>query len=233
MLFPQPLKRGVLVRRYKRFLADVLLDGEELVTVHTPNPGGMLGLCAPGMTVWCSRSAAPSRKLPLTWELVEADGGLVGVNTLAPNALVAEALAGEPPSELAGYPSVRREVRFGTASRADFLLQASDAPDFWLEVKNCHLSRGGGLAEFPDCVAARSARHAAELALMARSGSRAALLFVVQRTDCDRFAPARDLDPAFAAALGRAVEAGVEVFARVCEISLTGVRLAHAIPVIV
>ena len=231
MRFPQPLIRGRLLRRYKRFLADVTLEasGEE-VTVHVPNPGAMLGLSDPGLTVWLSRDDKPTRKLPLTLELVEADGAPVGVNTMLPNRLVAEALAQDRLPELSGYDSVRREVRYGQASRIDFLLEHPARPPCWLEVKNVHLRREGALAEFPDCRAARSEKHLRELEAMRARGDRAVMLSVVQRTDCDRFAAAADCDPAYARALGRAYRAGVEVLCYACDVAPEGVAVARPIP---
>jgi len=229
MLLPQPSAHGRLAARYKRFFADVILDGGEAVTAHCPNPGAMLGLTTPGLGVWLSWSDGPKRKLPWTLELVEADGGLVGVNTLNPNRLVAEALAEGLIGELAGYATVRREVRFGAASRVDFVLERPTRR-LWLEVKNCHLSRTSGLAEFPDCVAARSTRHLRELEAMAAQGDQAAALFVVQRTDCDAFTACRDLDPAFAAALDRAADAGVEVLAYACDMAVDRLTVSHRIP---
>lgn len=229
MDFPQPLVRGRLVRRYKRFLADVVLDDGTELTAHCPNPGAMLGLNAPGLGVWLSKSPDPKRKLAYTLELVEADGGLVGVNTMHPNRLVAEALAADAIPELSGYAHVRREVKYGEASRVDFLLQGEDRPACWLEIKNVHLMRTPGLAEFPDCVAARSTRHLRELAAMVAAGDRAVALFVVQRVDCDRFSACKELDPAFALGLGEAAEAGVEVLVYACDVAITGVRLARRI----
>ncbi|CAN7352973.1 DNA/RNA nuclease SfsA [Phenylobacterium sp. LjRoot225] len=231
MDFPQPLTRAKLVRRYKRFFADVALENGTEITAHCPNPGAMLGLNVPGLTCWVSRSEDPKRKLAHTLELVEADGGLVGVNTLHPNRLVAEALAADAIPELSGYASHRREVRYGGASRVDFLLEAAGRPAAWVEVKGVTLHRGGGLAEWPDCVSARGARHVAELAEVARLGDRAVVLFVVQRSDCDRFALARDLDPAFAAALDRVRDEGVEVLVYACEMSPEAVTLRRPIAV--
>ena len=190
MRFPEPLKRGRLIQRYKRFLADVELEDGRLVTAHCPNPGAMLGLSAPGMPVWLSRSDNPKRKLAHTLELVEAHSGLVGVNTLHPNRLVAEALAQDLIPELTGYTEVRPEVRYGSSSRVDFLLTAPDRAPCYLEVKNVHLLRGDGLAEFPDCVAARSARHLRELKAVVANADRAVVLFVIQREDCSRFSAA-------------------------------------------
>lgn len=230
MDFPQPLVRGRLVSRYKRFFADAVLDDGTEVTAHCPNPGAMLGLNAPGLPVWLSRSDDPKRKLAHTLELVEVDGGLVGVNTMHPNRLVAEALANDVIPELSGYASVRREVRYGEASRVDFLLQDDARPACWLEIKNCHLMRTPGLAEFPDCVAARSAKHLRELEAMVAAGDRAVVLFVVQRTDCEGFAACAELDPAFARALEQASEAGVEVLVYACDMTTAGVRLARPLP---
>ena len=230
MQFCSPLERGRLVQRYKRFFADVQMDDGRAVTAHCPNPGAMLGLNAPGLQVWLSRSDSPTRKLAHTLELVEADGGLVGVNTMHPNRLTAEALAAGAIPELAGYSTVRPEVRYGENSRVDFLLTAPDLAPCFLEVKNVHLSRGGGLAEFPDCVAARSLKHLRELRREREAGARAVMLFVVQRMDCARFDTAADLDPAYAAGLIEAAARGVEVLCYGSDIDEAGVRLAGRIP---
>ncbi len=225
-----PLHRATLLRRYKRFLADVRFEDGREETVHCPNPGAMLGLAAPGLTVWTSRGLSRTRKLPHTWELAQADGGLVGVNTLTPNRLAAEALADGLVPELAGYDSVRREVKYGEASRVDFLLEAPGRPPCWLEIKNVHLMRQPGLAEFPDCVAARSLRHLRELQARVAVRDRAVMLFVVQRTDCDRFDTAADLDPAYARGLVEAFRNGVEVLCYACDIDLQTLRISRRIP---
>ncbi len=230
MLLPQPMARGVLTARYKRFFADVTLEDGRAITAHCPNPGAMLGLNTPGLAAWVSPAVGAKRKLAWTLELIEGDGGLVGVNTLHPNRLTAEALAAGAIVELAGYAVHRREVRMGEASRVDFRLEAPGRAPCWLEVKNCHLRRAGVLAEFPDCVAARSLRHLRELEARVAEGDRAAVLFVVQRMDCDAFAACHDLDPAFAAGLEHAAAAGVEVLAYGCEISTGAIRIGRAMP---
>ena len=229
MLLPQPMARGVIVQRYKRFFVDMVLDDGRAITAHCPNPGAMLGVKDPGQGAWVSFSDDPKRKLPWTLQLVEANSGLVGVNTMLPNKLVAEALAAGAIPELAGYATVRPEVKYAEASRVDFLLTDPDRPACWLEVKNCHLSRTPPLAEFPDCVAARSTRHLGDLAERVAMGERAVALFVVQREDCDTFSACADLDPAFAKALDRAADAGVEVLVRACEMGTEAIRLGGKI----
>jgi sugar fermentation stimulation protein A len=230
MLLPQPMAKGRLVTRYKRFFADVLMEDGAPITAHCPNPGAMLGLNSPGLPVWLSKSDKAGRKFAWTLELIEADGGLVGVNTLNPNRLVAEALAADAIPELIGYDSHRREVRYAAASRVDFLLEAPGRPPCFVEVKNVHLRRGGALAEFPDCIAARSTRHLSDLAAEVAAGARAVALFVIQRTDCETFSACADLDAKFAAGLEAAAEAGVEVLAYACAMSPEAVRIDRRIP---
>lgn len=233
MDFMQTLISGCLVRRYKRFLADVILDddGSE-ITAHCANPGSMLGLNAPGSRVYLSRSDNPARKLPLSWELIEADGVLVGISTAHPNRLVEEAiLAGSVPG-LSGYPELRREVKYGVNSRIDILLEAPDRPRCYVEVKNVHLMRQPGLAEFPDSVTARGAKHLRELSDMVREGHRAVMVYLVQRPDCDRLAMASDIDPAYAEALAEARAAGVEVIAIGCSVTPEAIRVNRVVEVI-
>ncbi|WP_421736926.1 DNA/RNA nuclease SfsA [Caulobacter sp.] len=230
MLLPQPLVRGRLVQRYKRFFADMVLDDGREITAHCPNPGAMLGVNLPGQGGWVSWSDDPKRKLPWTLQLVEAGDALVGVNTMLPNRIVTEALAAGAIPELTGYASIRPEVKYAEASRVDFLLTGPDRPDCWLEIKNVHLSRTPGLAEFPDCVAARSTRHLADLAAQVAAGDRAVALFVVQRADCDALTACADLDPAFAKGLAQASAAGVEVLVYACEVTTQAVTLRRRIP---
>jgi sugar fermentation stimulation protein A len=236
MQFPAPLIPATLVRRYKRFLADVTLPDGNVVTVHVANPGAMLGLATPGARVWLSKSDNKKRKLPHSWELIEVDFGAgrepVGVNTAHPNALVAEALAAGAISDLSGYPSVRREVKYGRQSRVDFLLEAPDRPPCYLEIKNVHLMRKPGLAEFPDSVTARGARHLDELADMVAAGGRAVMLYLIQIGSAERFALARDIDPGYAAAFDRARGRGVEALAYRCDITPEGIVVGQTVPVL-
>jgi sugar fermentation stimulation protein A len=232
MRFPSPLVEGRLLRRYKRFLADVALDSGETVTVHCANPGSMIGLAEPGMRVLVSRATNPKRKLPWSWELVEADGALVGINTAHPNRIVEDALASGAIAELGGYDNLRREVRYGKNSRIDFLLSGHDIPDAYVEVKNVHLSRKKGLSEFPDSVTARGAKHLAELTAMVGSGHRGAMLYLIHRGDTDAFSLARDIDPKYAAAFDRARDAGVEMIAYRCRVTVEGAEIAEAIPIL-
>jgi sugar fermentation stimulation protein A len=236
MRFAEPLIEGRLVERYKRFLADVDLASGERVTAHCANPGAMLGLKEPGSPVLLSRSDNPKRKLAYSWEFVEvaAGGGprqLVGINTSRPNHLVAEALREGRLAPFRDYTRVRPEVKYGRNSRVDFLLERDGAPPCYLEVKNSHLMREAGFAEFPDCVAARSARHLDELADMVRAGARAALVYVIQMR-AERFDVARDIDPAYDAAFRDALAVGVETHAYVCRVSPEEVAIDHPIPVV-
>lgn len=230
MKFPAPLFRGRLIKRYKRFLADIVLDDGTELTAHVANPGAMTGLAEPGMEVWLSKSDNPKRKLAYSWELVRIGRHLVGVNAGLPNRLVEEALGHGLIPELAAYPAIRREVRYGANSRVDFVLSDADGRQCYVEVKNVHLKRGK-LAEFPDSVTARGTRHLVELAHMARAGMAARMLYVVQRRDCSAFSVAADIDPAYAAALTEARAAGVGVLCYVCAIRTGEIRLESPLPI--
>ncbi|MEJ8475523.1 DNA/RNA nuclease SfsA [Roseibium algae] len=230
MKFAAPLVSGRLVKRYKRFLADVILDedGSE-VTAHCANPGSMLGLKEPGSRVWLSISNNPKRKLKYSWEVMEADGALVGINTAHPNGLVEEALQAGKIPELAGFASLRREVKYGKNSRIDILLEADDGAKTYVEVKNVHLMREAGLAEFPDSVTARGAKHLAELSDMVAEGHRAVMVFLVQRPDCTQMSLASDIDANYAAAFASARVAGVEVYAIGCDVTVEGIEVDKAV----
>ncbi len=234
MRFASDLVPATLIRRYKRFLADVEMADGTIITAHVANPGAMTGLQQPGAPVWLSKSPSKTRKLPYSWELVEADFGqgpeLVGVNTGHPNTIVAEALAADAIAELTGYATIRREVKYGQNSRVDFLLEHPQRPACYVEVKNVHLMRRPGLAEFPDSVTARGAKHLDELAAIARGGGRAVMLFVIQMGSATAFTLARDIDPAYGRAFDRAREAGVEALAYICALQQHEIVLAGRVP---
>lgn len=226
MRLPSPLLRGRLVRRYKRFLADVECKDGTVVTAHCPNPGSMLGLDAPGAEVWLSPARAPRRRLPYSWELVRVGGHLVGVNTAHPNRIVEEGIRAGKVPELGGYATLRREVAYGRNSRIDLLLEAPDRPPCYVEVKNVHLKRGR-LAEFPDAVTRRGAKHLTEMADMVAAGFRAVTVYLVQREDCEGFAVAADIDPDYARALKAARARGVETICYGCRLTTRSITLAR------
>jgi sugar fermentation stimulation protein A len=235
--FPVPLKTGRLVQRYKRFLADLTLDTGETVTATCPNTGAMIGLTAPGSRIWVSESDSPTRKYRHTWEMIETDLGkgptLVGINTGHPNKLVTEAIeAGRLPS-LAGYASLKREQKYGQNGRIDILLEDQAKGRAYVEVKNVHMMRKAGLAEFPDSVTERGAKHLDELAAMVRAGHRAVMVYLIQRADARRFALAPDIDPGYAAAFQQARSAGVEMLALACTLSPEGIDAKKLLPVAV
>ncbi len=223
MKFTSPLVRGTLIKRYKRFMADVQLDSGDTVTAHCANPGSMMGLIEPGTTVWLSESDNPKRKLKYSWEILQLGEGegqaTVGINTGHPNGLVAAAIEDGTISELAGYGNLRKEVKYGKNSRIDILLESEDRPPCYVEVKNVHLLRRIGLAEFPDSVTARGAKHLDELSEMVAEGARAVMVFLVQRDDAVAFTLARDIDPHYAERFEAATTAGVEALCYSCKLS--------------
>ncbi|WP_334129142.1 DNA/RNA nuclease SfsA [Sneathiella sp.] len=230
--FPAPLQEATLIKRYKRFLADVELADGRVVTAHVANSGSMMGLNEPGLTVWLSRSDNPARKLPYSWELVAVGDALIGVNTAHPNAIVAAAIKDGRVPELAGYSELRREVKYGANSRIDILLQEPERSDCYVEVKNVTLAREPGYGEFPDAVTARGTKHLHELANVAARGARAVMFYLIQRTDCHSFRLADDIDPAYAEAFDRAKAAGVEILCYDCHISAEEIRLGSPVPII-
>lgn len=232
MEFASPLIPATLIRRYKRFLADVRLDDGTEMTVHCANPGAMLGLKDEGARIWLEDSGNPRRKLRHSWKLVELpEAHMAGIDTAVPNRVVGEALREGRVAELARYDTVRPEVKYGENSRVDFLLSGDGLPDAYVEVKNCHLRRSGDWAEFPDSVTARGAKHLEELSRMVVAGHRAVMLYLVQRTDCARFRLAGDIDPAYARAFDTARAAGVEMLAYGTRIDRNGITLTSAIAV--
>jgi len=236
MRFPSNLIRGRLLKRYKRFLADITLEDGRVITATCPNTGSMLGLTVPGAVVWVSESDSPTRKYPYTWEMVEADLGagpvLVGINTNHPNRLVAEAIQTGLIPELSGYATLRREVKYGIASRIDILLEDLKKGQAYVEIKNVHLSRVAGLAEFPDSVTERGAKHLAELSAMVAAGHRAVMLYLIQRADADRFDLAHDIDPVYARAFDAARAAGIEALAYTCVLTPLELSLGRLVPIL-
>lgn len=215
MRFDPPLEEGRLLRRYKRFLADIETTTGELLTIHCPNTGSMLNCMVEGGQVWFSRSNDPKRKLPGTWEISETpQGRLACVNTGRANGLVEEALRSGLISELNGFSGLKREVPYGQEnSRIDFRLDYPDGPAY-VEVKSVTLGFDGTpVAAFPDAVTQRGAKHLRELASLAREGVRAVQLYCVNLSGIDAVRPAQEIDPGYAAALREARAAGVEVLA--------------------
>jgi sugar fermentation stimulation protein A len=235
MTFDPPLLEGVLLRRYQRFLADVLLPDGSQITAHTPNTGSMLGCCAPGSRVWLRDSGNPERKYRHTWEVVEVESGTrVGINTGIVNRLVIEAVEGGIVRELQGYGRVRQEVKYGReGSRIDLLLEAGpDGRACYVEIKNVTARDPAGLAIFPDAVSERGRKHLRELAAMVEEGHRAVIFFCVQREDVEALRPADEIDPAYGRTLREVTAAGVEALACVAEVSSGAVRLVRPVPVV-
>ena len=235
MLFPVPLVSGRLVQRYKRFLADVVLDTGETITATCPNTGSMMGLVAPGSRLWLSTSDSPTRKYRHTWEMVEADLGqgphLVGINTNHPNKLVAEAIEGGIVMGLKGYPLLRREVKYGKNSRIDILLECATKGTCYVEIKNVHMMRRAGFAEFPDSVTERGAKHLVEMSDMVRAGHRAVMVYLIQRGDAESLSLAADVDPKYVEAFKLASAAGVEAIALRCRVKPDEIAVETAVPI--
>ncbi|MEY3161538.1 MAG: hypothetical protein RIT25_1529 [Planctomycetota bacterium] len=231
MRFDPPLREGILVRRHKRFLADVQLADGTLLTAHCANSGSMLGVAVPGSPVALSHHPDKGRKLEWTWELVRLGSHWVGVNTALPNQLVADAIASGAIPTLAGWPTLRREVAYGTGSRIDLLLQGGGRPDCYVEVKNVTLAEGK-VARFPDSVTTRGQKHLRELMAARAQGHRAALVFWVFRGDCNEVRPADDIDPEYGRLLRAAARAGVELVAVEARVSPQTVEPGRLLPVV-
>ncbi|MCT4656533.1 MAG: DNA/RNA nuclease SfsA [Cohaesibacter sp.] len=230
MKLPSPLIPARLLKRYKRFLADMELETGDIITAHCANPGSMLGLKDEGSKCWLSKSDNPKRKLAYSWELLELDRALIGINTAHPNRIVEEAVTQKAIPELGAYDNLQREVKYGKNSRIDLLLTQEGLPDCYVEVKNVHLLRQQGLAEFPDSVTKRGAKHLEELGDMVEAGHRAVMLYLVQRTDATSFSLAADIDPAYKEAFERAKARGVEAYAYGCNITTTEITLTKPVP---
>lgn len=236
MIYDPPLIPAILLQRYKRFLADVELENGDVITVHCPNPGAMLGLNSPGNPCWLHDSQNPKRKLLYTLELMEVKAPtgkvLVGINTNRPNKLAEAAILEGKIPQLKGYTSLRREVPYGKNSRIDLLLESDNKPPCYVEIKNVHFVRQPGLHEFPDCKTDRGTKHLIELEAMVQQGARAVMLYVIQREDGNKFACAADLDPKYAQTFGEVRKSGVEALAIRCQITLEGIVASTMIDVL-
>ena len=237
MKYATPLERGTLIKRYKRFLTDVTLESGEEITASCPNTGSMMGLKDPGNRVWLSTSDNPKRKYRHTWEMVEVtmDGQkiIVGLNTGRPNAIVSDAIREGKIAELTGYANLRNEVKYGVNSRIDILLEDDARPPCYVEVKNVTLLRNKGIAEFPDGVTARGAKHLKEMSEMVKQGARATMFYLAQRSDAEQLTFASDIDPAYLEAFKQARSVGVEAIAYACTLSEDGIDLNRSIPIVV
>jgi sugar fermentation stimulation protein A len=231
MLFDPPLVPATLIRRYKRFLFDAVLDDGRAITGFCPNTGSMRGLTEPGSRIWLSKHDAPNRKYAHAFELIEADGTIVGVNTALPNRIAEEAILAGLIPVLSGFAVLKREQRYGRNSWIDILLEDPIKGSVHVEVKNVHFTRISGLAEFPDSVTTRGAKHLDEMGDLVEAGFRAAMLFVVQRNDCTRLKICGDLDPAYGRAFSRAIARGVEAYAVSCTLTEAKIAPERLIPI--
>ena len=226
MRFQTELVPARLVKRYKRFLADSELEGGRIITAHCANPGSMLGLAGPGTRVWLEPNDDPKKKLKFGWRLVDfGNDHFACVDTSLANKVVKEALSQGLVPGLTNHESVKAEVKYGQSSRIDFLVNFGGDQNTYVEVKSVTLSRSRRLAEFPDSVTKRGAKHLAELEEMRRQGHRALMLYLVQRTDCTKVTLAKDIDPNYTAAFIQARDAGVDVLALQADITPEGIEV--------
>jgi len=235
MKFPNPLIRGTLIKRYKRFLTDVELENGEVVVAHCANSGSMLSVKDPGSEVWLSPATNPDRKLKYTWELIKIGDTFVGLNTGLPNKLVEAAIASGQIKELAGYDVIRREVKYGKNSRIDILLESEGRPKCYVEVKSVTMRRSdgpnAGKAEFPDAVTSRGAKHLVELADMVAEGHRSVMVYLVQREDCKSFTISDDIDPDYGKGYKAALSNGVEALCYTCKVTTEGIEVDSPLPI--
>lgn len=229
-VFPEPLVKGTLIQRYKRFLADVELESGEVVIAHCVNTGSMSGCKEPGSTVYLSRANNPKRKLKFTWEMIEVGGTTIGINTSLANRIAENAIQNQKVEELTGYDALRREVKYGENSRIDLLLSKEGEPSCFVEVKNVTLAEGG-VSRFPDAVTERGRKHLVEMTNEVKNGSRAVMFYLVQRDDCSVFKPADDIDPRYGEALRQAVADGVEAIAYEAIVRPTGIDVSRSLPI--
>ena len=236
MKFSDPLVRGRLIKRYKRFLVDIELESGKVVVAHCANPGSMMNLLQPDAEVWLSLASNPNRKLKYTWEMIRYEDTLIGLNTSLPNKIVEDAIQQDLVAEFTEYDSLKREVKYGENSRIDILLQSSNLPDCYLEVKSVTLKRpgnGNNLAEFPDSVTVRGTKHLHELSGQVANGNRAAMFYLVQREDCNRLSIAGDIDPNYANAFIAARKAGVEMLCYGCSISPEAIKITRKLEIVI
>lgn len=233
MRFPTPLLKATLIKRYKRFLADVRLETGEIITATCPNTGTLLGMTDAGLTIYLSKSESLTRKYAHTWHITDKPGvGLVGIDTSLPNRITEEAITARFIPELAGYDRLRREVKYGENSRIDILLEGGGKPACYVEVKNVTLVRQPGLAEFPDCRTDRGTKHLREMSEMVKQGKRAVMVYLIQCASPARFTLTRDLDPTYVEAYILARKAGVEALALTCHVQLDSITPKAQVPVL-
>lgn len=230
ILWPE-LFKGILIRRYKRFMADIELEDGQLITAHCPNSGSMKQCSDPGRTVYVSESFNPNRKLKYTWELIDMPNSLVGVNTIIPNILVTAAIKSSLIPQLSGYDLLRTEVKYNDNSRIDILLEYknNNNKQCFVEIKNCSMVENE-IAMFPDAVTSRGLKHMKALTEQVRSGHRAVVFFLVQRMDAKIFRPADHIDPSYGDALRYAIKSGVEIIVCDVKITLKDISLSTQLP---
>ncbi|MBD3609119.1 MAG: DNA/RNA nuclease SfsA [Gammaproteobacteria bacterium] len=233
MIYSTQLQSATLIKRYKRFLADVELPDGRIITIHSPNTGSMMGCAEPGMQVWIRDTNNPKRKYQFAWELSEtANGVLVGINTILANKLVKEAIKSGVIDELQGFNTIRPEVKYGDQnSRIDLLLE-NETRRCYVEIKNVTAKRDEEVAMFPDAVTQRGTKHLQELMSMVEQGHRAVILFNISRGDVRSFSPADEIDRVYGQTLRQAITHGVEALAYVSNISTKEIKLSHSVPVI-
>lgn len=235
MKFTSPLEKATLLRRYKRFLADVELEDGSTITIHCSNTGSMKNCWEPGDEVWMSRSSNPKRKYAYTWELVRNKRGhYIGINTSRANEIVRSAIAAGKVDGFTGYADVRSEVPYGESSRIDLLLSSPDMPDCYVEIKSVTLLESpvkDGVGHFPDAVSARATKHLKELMQVSASGKRAVICFCVQHSGIREVRPAASIDAVYADTLAEALDSGVEAIALKTRISRHGINVVKQIPV--
>lgn len=229
LTFSSPLIEGKLIKRYKRFFADVELANGDVVTAHCPNTGSMKTCGQPGDTVFVLHSPSPTRKLAYTWELTKTPKGFVGVNTARPNHVVAKGIENGKIAELVGYPTMKQEVRYGVNSRIDILLSCPEKGQCYVEVKNTTLLEDD-VVLFPDAVSSRGLKHLQELSQMVKDGHRAVMFYLVNRAEGSQFTPATSIDPAYSKGLSEALKAGVEILAYRANHTLQGISIGDSLP---